>query len=85
MKTTLDIHDDLMRRAKALARRTGKPLRAVVEEGLRRVLDAEGNETTYVLPDRSVGDPSHPDPLEQLSWQDLRELIYTERSVHDRD
>ena len=35
MKTTLDIHDELLARAKRHARATGRPLRAVVEDGLR--------------------------------------------------
>jgi hypothetical protein len=34
------------------------PLRAVIEEGLRRVLDTSAN------------------PLDALSWQDLRDEIY---------
>ena len=32
MKTTLDIHDELLTRAKQYAQETGRPLRAVVEE-----------------------------------------------------
>ena len=38
MKTTIDIHDELLARAKRRARRTGRSLRSVVEEGLRDVL-----------------------------------------------
>ncbi|MDE0240046.1 MAG: hypothetical protein OXQ84_07590 [bacterium] len=38
MKTTLDIHDEPPARAKRHARKTGRPLRAVVEDGLRHVL-----------------------------------------------
>ena len=40
MKTTLDIQDELLVRAKRHARNTGRPLRAVVEEGLCHVLSA---------------------------------------------
>ena len=40
MKTTLDIHDELLLRAKRHAKETGRPLRALVEDGLRRVLTA---------------------------------------------
>ena len=40
MRTTLDIQDDLLRRAKELAAKTNRPLRAVVEEALRRALDS---------------------------------------------
>lgn len=78
MKTTLDIHDDLLARAKRHARNTGSPLRAVVEEGLRRVLVAAESPSPYRLPDLSEGDPSATNPLDAYSWQDLRGLIYGE-------
>ena len=41
MKTTIEIADDLLSRAKQLGRREGKTLRAVVEDGLRQVLRRE--------------------------------------------
>ena len=78
MKTTVDIHDELMARAKRYAKRTGRPLRAVVEEGLRRVLSDTSRSAPYELPDRSVGDSNSADPLDALSWQDLREEIYAD-------
>lgn len=78
MKTTLEIQDALLERAKRLARKTHRPLRAVVEEGLRRVLAESQPVGRYRLPDRSVGDPNGTDPLELLSWQDLRAEIYGE-------
>jgi hypothetical protein len=76
MKTTIDIHDELLSRAKRHARETGSTLRAVVEDGLRRVLDSAGPARQYVLPDLRVGDPTAHDPLEHYSWPELRELIY---------
>ena len=51
-------------------------MRELIEEGLRLVLEAESGGTTYRLPDCSVGDGEAPDPLESLSWQDLRSEIY---------
>ena len=75
MKTTLDIHDELLARAKRHARNTGVPLRAVVEEGLRSVLSAP-EPSAYELADRRVGDPERADPLERYSWPELRGLIY---------
>jgi hypothetical protein len=39
MKTTLDLSDAVLERAKAHARREGLTLRAVVEDALRRHLD----------------------------------------------
>lgn len=77
MKTTLDLQDVLLQRAKRLSKRTGKPLRALVEEGLRHVLaEHKTNTAHYQLPDCSVGDPSAGNPLESWSWPDLRDEIY---------
>jgi len=75
MKTTIDIQDELLARAKRHASQTGRPLRAVVEDGLRLVLETPP-QTAYSLPDLSVGDPARRDPLEQYSWPDLRSIIY---------
>lgn len=76
MKTTVDIHDELLARAKRHATETGRPLRAVIEDGLRRVLSSSTIRERYELPDLRVGDPHAPDPLERLSWPELRELIH---------
>ena len=78
MKTTVDIQDELLARAKRHARRTGRPLRAVVEEGLRQVLSSAAPQPRYRLPDESVGESGRRDPLEAYSWQDLRGVIYGE-------
>lgn len=76
MKTTLDIHDELLARAKRHARETGRPLRAVVEDGLRLVLAPSPPGRGYRLPDLRAGDPEAPDPLDRYSWPELREMIY---------
>ena len=78
VKTTLDIHDELLTRAKRHAKETGRPLRAVVEDGLRQVLAAPSSRNCYRLPDLSTGHAGAEDSLEVYSWQDLRGLIYGE-------
>ena len=78
MKTTLDIHDELLVRAQRHARTTGRPLRAVVEDGLRQLLAEPPSRHRYRLADWSVGDAAAADPLEAFSWQDLCGLIYGE-------
>ena len=80
MKTTVDIQDELLAQAKRHARRTGRPLEALVEDGLRQILatapapDGAG----YRLPDRSVGDARWPDPTVRYSWPEMRAMIYGE-------
>jgi hypothetical protein len=79
VKTTIEISDALLSRAKVHARRSGKPLRAVVEEGLRRVLADDRPRARYELPDCSVGKVGDANPLDQLSWPELRAEIYGDR------
>ena len=81
MKTTIDIHDELLARAKRHAADTGRPLRAVVEEGLRQVLSTSAIRDRYALPDLRTGDSRAPDPLERFSWPELREMIYGDSGI----
>lgn len=77
VKTTIDVSDLLLRRAKKRAKMQGRTLRALVEEGLRRVLDEPAVPgASYVLPDRSVGDPNGDDPLTRRTWAEIRDEIY---------
>jgi hypothetical protein len=76
MKTTVDLDDALFARAKRHAKESGRTLRELLQDGLRRVLDDGVKGRRYRLPDRSVGDPRSKNPLETLSWQDLRDEIY---------
>lgn len=47
MKTTIDIADDLISRAKLVQKRDGVTLRALVEDGLRLVLDRDARKPKY--------------------------------------
>ena len=80
MKTTLDIHDELLTRAKRHAQETHRPLRAVVEEGLRLVLSKDTHPERYILPDRSYGGSEIYDPLASYTWHELRDIIYGDDS-----
>jgi hypothetical protein len=79
VKTTVEIAGDLYERARRHAQRSGRPIRALIEDGLRMVLSEQDARPTYRLADRSVGDPLAEDPLEAMSWQDLRDEIYSGR------
>lgn len=76
MKTTFEISDALLARIKRHAQRTGRPMRMLVEEGLRLVLEAETQADAYRMPDLSVGEPGGDNPLERLTWSELRAGIY---------
>ena len=83
MKTTIDIRDELLRRAKRHAQRTGQTLRAVVESGLRLVLEeqrAEEQQRTakphYRWKNLSVGKPGDPNPFEKYTWEAMLEISH---------
>lgn len=80
MKTTVQIPDPLVTRAKAIARREGTTLAALVEEGLRTVVKARDQRRSerFELRDASVsGEGVNPDF--DLGWDAVRGAIYEGR------
>jgi hypothetical protein len=82
MKTTIDIADPLLERAKRLAARRGTTLKQVVEEALRDALHAESKAAPRV---RLVTHTFRGHGLRAgLSWDDwsaLRDLAYEGRGA----
>jgi predicted transcriptional regulator len=83
MKTTIDIADPILRRAKRLAARRGTTLRVLVEEALRDKLEAEAEAEADV-----AGVETHTVRGRGLqpgvSWDDvrtLRDLAYEGRGT----
>lgn len=77
VKTTIDVHDELLKRAKRHAKETGQTLRAVIEEGLRLVLE-KPPPTGYKLPDLRVGNPDDPNPFEKYTFAEILEMSQRE-------
>ena len=69
MKTTIDIADGLLDQARERARAEGRTLRAVIEEGLRRVLEGPPP-AEYRYEPVVFGDPDHP-----IDPDDLRRAL----------
>jgi len=77
MKTTVEIPDSLFEQAKACAASKGVPLRRIVEEGLRAVIEHEQkNRSRFKLRDGSYGGKG---VGAKLRWQAMRQAIYTGR------
>jgi len=57
VKTTIDIADDLISRAKIVQKRDGVTLRALVEDGLRMVLDRDARQPAYRFEPIVAGEP----------------------------
>lgn len=78
MKTTVDIADDLARKARELARKRDTTLRAILEEGIRKVLEADRCSERYALPDCSVRGNGLQPEFRERSWAAIHEAAYDE-------
>jgi hypothetical protein len=79
MKTTLDISDPLLREARKLAARERTTLRALVEQGLRRVVSEKQQRTSFRLRDVSVKGRGLRVEAADGGWERLRDLAYEGR------
>jgi hypothetical protein len=76
MKTTIDIADPLFAQARALAHRERTTLRALIEDGLRKVL-AERNAKPFKLRDASFkGDKGMNPEFAAGGWERIARAIY---------
>ena len=76
IKTTIEISDALLDAAKRQAGESGTTLRAVVEAGLRAVLDSAPNDATFVLRDASVRGKGLGPDVREGGWDRIAELTY---------
>lgn len=77
MKTTIEIADRLLAEAKAVAARDKTTLRALIEEGLREVLQRKKPDRTFKLRDaRFKGQGLTPEFEARGGWSRLREAAY---------
>jgi Arc/MetJ family transcription regulator len=75
MKTTIEISDDLLSRAKRRARRERKTLRAIVDEALRQHLAAPAPPPFHLKKHTFGGKGLHP-AVAEGQWETVRDLIY---------
>ena len=79
MKTTIEIADDLLARAKQLCRRDGTTLRAVVEDGLRQVLRRGGRAAARRVKPVVFRKGGLSGEFRDAPWAALRDEIYRGR------
>jgi hypothetical protein len=80
MKTTIDIADPILRAAKKVAERDGTTLRALVEQGLRRVVTERKKQTGFKLRDASFkGGTGLTPEMQGADWDKFLEVIYEGR------
>ncbi len=76
MKTTIEISDALLVAAKERAAKEGTTLRALVELGLRRMLDETDRKEPFRLRDGSVGGRGMTREFSEGGWEKIRDAIY---------
>ena len=73
MKTTVEITDDLLVRAKALAGRRNTTLRALIEQGLRLVLKEDRRDKPFKLRKASIRGTGLQPEFRDATWAEIRE------------
>lgn len=81
MKTTIDLSDVLLREARDVAARQGMTLRAIVEQGLRRVIDEANRPKPFKLRKVGFGGTGLQGEFKDASWEQLRDTIYRGRGT----
>ncbi len=80
MRTTVHINDALARRVRALMAERHTTLRALVEEGLRRVVEEGRPSATFRLRDASAGQRGLAEGVDDASWESLSRFLYPRAS-----
>ncbi len=76
MKTTIEIADDLLLKAKRLAREQNTTLRSLTEEGLRKVIEERCKSRKYKFRPVTFKGDGYTEEFENASWDQIRDEIY---------
>ena len=79
MKTTVEISDPLLEKAKRVAAREGTTVRALIEQGLREVLAGRKRLRPFRLRKASFRGKGLQPGAQGMSWKKLREITYEGR------
>ncbi len=81
MKTTIELPDALIEQARRVAKREGAKLRALIEEGLQRSLEARRREGRRQLDFPSYGGNGLTEEFQSAPWSRIRDEIYRGHSA----
>lgn len=81
MKTTVELSEDLLRAAKAVASKERTTLRALLEEGLRWALGKRKRHHEFKLRDASVVGKGVQPGVVEGDWAAVRDRIYEGRGA----
>jgi len=81
MKTTIELPDELIRQARRVVQQEGSTLRALVEEGLQRSLEARRQAVCRKLDFPTYGGSGLTKEFQGTSWSKIRDEIYREHGA----
>jgi hypothetical protein len=81
MKTTIELPDTLIEQARRVAQREGATLRALLEEGLQRSLEARRQAAPRQLDFPTYGGNGLTDEFQGAPWSRIRDEIYREHGA----
>ena len=79
MKTTVDLPDSLLDRARKVASREGTTIRALIEESLRRVLAEHESAKPFKLERVTFGGNGLVPELKGATWSEILDISYGAR------
>lgn len=79
MKTTVDIADGLFEEAKKIIKREKTTMKALIEEGLRRVINEKKRQRRFRLKKVTFKGKGLQADLQGGSWEQIRNRIYEGR------
>ena len=81
MKTTIELPDELLEQVRSVARNEGATLRAFVEEGLQRTLEARRSMVRGRLDFPTYGGSGLTTEFQGAPWTRIRDEIYREHGA----
>lgn len=75
MKTTVDISEKLLKKAKAAAKSKNTTLKQIIEDSLRLSLGL-AQPRKFKLKEASFGDEAASKAFPTLEWEKIREVVY---------
>ena len=79
MKTTVDIPDSILEQARKLAAREGSTVRALVEQGLRRLISERKRTGVFRLRKATFKGEGLQPGAAGASWERIRDMAYEGR------
>jgi hypothetical protein len=76
MRTTIEINESLARQVRALMAERKTTLRALVEEGLRLVVEESKSASAFRMRDASAGEGGLAEGVDDASWETLSRFLY---------